>query len=182
MRTVLSLPAKFCRMLRRRLLPRGMRVEEVAFIFADVVDGSDGIRFVFRDWHHVQPDEYEIQSAGHVYLKDHMRGVIIKRAHDLQAGIVEVHSHVGPGPAEFSPSDLYGFDEFVPHVRWRLTNRPYAAVVLTRRDFDALAWVNNGKQPIQLDCMEVMWGFLKRRHRPNGLTLSRKCHERHGSF
>jgi hypothetical protein len=72
---------------------------------------------------------------------------MIKRAHDLNASVIELHSHPFSKHAEFSPSDLSGFSEFIPHVWWRLKGRPYAAIVLAPTGFDSLAWLENPTTP-----------------------------------
>jgi len=66
------------------------------------------------------------------------------RAHQLGCCLIEWHSHCGSWPAEFSLSDRMGLKEFVPHVRWRLDSRPYAAIVVANGSFDALAWTDDG--------------------------------------
>ncbi len=66
----------------------------------------------------------KIYSKTYFELKDEMRSKIIKMAFDLDAAIVELHSHPYPEPAKFSYSDLGGFDDFVAHVWWRLKGKP----------------------------------------------------------
>jgi len=88
-----------------------------------------------------------IQTSYHIELADVVRARVIKRAHDLGATLIEMHSHLGKWPAQFSPSDIAGFHEWVPHVRWRLKGKPYAALVVTRRGFDGLAWIES-EEPV----------------------------------
>jgi hypothetical protein len=64
-----------------------------------------------------------------------------------------VHSHVD-GIASFSASDVWGFHEWVPHVRWRLRGRSYAAIVTAGDTFDALAWIER-EGPEQVARLEV---------------------------
>ena len=111
-----------------------------AFLFARHRTEDAEQIFETIEWYPVPPDGYGVRNEFHFELTDEVRAHVIKRAHDLGACIVEVHSHGGPLPAAFSPSDLWGFREFVPHVWWRLKGRPYLALVATRRDFDGLAW------------------------------------------
>jgi hypothetical protein len=40
-------------------------------------------------------------------------------------------------------------------VRWRLRGRPYAAIVTAGESFDALAWLDDDKGPIQVGALEV---------------------------
>lgn len=180
MNVTVRIPFRVYRGIRRCLLPRTMAVEEAGFIFAEVIAQDGHILFEFRDWYHVRPGDCEIQSAGHIALNDEMRPRMIKRAHDLGCTIIEIHSHLGEKGAEFSASDLYGFTEFVPHVRWRLGGKPYAAIVLTRSDFDAMAWHNGSTRPVPVSDIKVPRFFWRRRFRPTGATLRRcrngNCH------
>ena len=88
--------------------------------------GEDQI-FEYIEWYAVPADGFSVCNEYHFELTDEVRAQVIKRAHDLGASIAEVHSHHGPWPAAFSPSDQLGFREFVPHVWWRLKGRPYLA-------------------------------------------------------
>jgi hypothetical protein len=128
------------------------RVEQVGFFLADF--DAEGRSFALRTWRPMPPAAFEHQSAYHVTLRDEIRPEIIKWAWNADACLVEVHSHGDDGTAWFSPSDLYGFDEWVPHVRWRLRGRPYAAIVTAGDTFDALAWLA-GDAPVQVTAIEV---------------------------
>ena len=128
------------------------RVEQVGFFLADF--NVAGRAFILREWRPMPPDAFEYQSAYHVTLRDEIRPEIIKWAWDAGACLVEAHSHGDDGIACFSPSDLYGFDEWVPHVRWRLRGRPYAAIVTAGDNFDALAWLAE-EVPVQVAALEV---------------------------
>jgi hypothetical protein len=79
-----------------------------------------------------------------------------KWAWDAGASLVEAHSHGDTVPACFSPSDLLGLDVWVPHLRWRLRGRPYAAIVTAGDTFDAIAWIDGADQPEQIHHLEIM--------------------------
>lgn len=129
------------------------RVEQVGFFLADY---DPALRmFNLRAWWPMSPEAFEIQSAYHVTLRDEIRPEIIKWAWDAGACLVEAHSHGDEGPACFSPSDLSGFDEWVPHVRWRLRGRPYGAIVTAGETFDALAWIDHPESPEQVEQLQV---------------------------
>lgn len=153
----LHLPEEIHKAIWSHLLPpRPKKLEEAAFLFVRQGTGSDGtLNFHHAEWLPVPAEGFESRSAYHFELTDAMRGSIIKRAHDLRCSVVELHSHVGPWPAEFSPSDLAGFREFVPHVWWRLKGRPYLAVVVCKSGFDAFAWVSDPRTPQHLDGIVV---------------------------
>jgi hypothetical protein len=131
---------------------------------------SLSLDFNFAEWYAVKSNEYESRSLWYVELKDNLRPKIIKKAFDLDAAIVEMHSHPHNMSAKFSGSDLVGLQEFVPHVWWRLKGKPYAALVFSSSDFDGLAWIKSPSHPQQLTQLVVNGRGL----RANGLTLSRK--------
>jgi hypothetical protein len=85
-----------------------------------------------------------------------MRPQIIKWAWDAGASLVEAHSHGDTGTACFSPSDLCGLQEWVPHLWWRLRGRPYSAIVTTDKTFDAIAWIDDPDRPEQVHHLEIV--------------------------
>ena len=160
---ILKLPLPTYTKMRQDLLPQRHRTEEAGFLF--VVPDGDGT-FKHVDWFPVPANGFASRSAYHLELSDETRATIIKRAHDLGASLVELHSHIGRGPARFSPSDLAGFLDFVPHVFWRLKNRPYFAVVLTRSGFDGFAWRRSPDGPERLRGIQMEDRLLT----PSGLS------------
>jgi hypothetical protein len=137
--------------------------EQLAF-FAATWSGGEGVA---EKLHLVPSSALKIQSPWHLELRDSERARVIRWAHDLGAGLVEAHVHRLPDPAEFSFSDLSGLAAFVPHVRWRLAKRPYVALVLGPRTFDALVWTGESAEPAPLQALVV--GRVERL--PTGRTL-----------
>jgi hypothetical protein len=133
------------------LLPKRFVVEEAAFMFVRREMKNEDEIFEYLDWFPVPPKGFLTRSGYHFELTDEIRARGIKQAHDLNASLVELHSHKGRRPAQFSSSDLLGFREFVPHVLWRLKGRPYLAVVVSRSGFDGLVWMVNPGDPHHLD-------------------------------
>ena len=172
---LLQLPQHVHQALWTHLLPPSSRNEEVAFVCAQP-DGNDGSHvFKYVDWIAVPPNGFKSRSSFHLELSDETRALVIKKAHDLGACLVEFHSHLGPWPAQFSPSDFVGFREFVPHVWWRLKGKPYLAIVVTKSDFDGLAWIATPQIPERLDGIVVDNHFLA----PTGLSpLDGELYER----
>ena len=154
-RNVLHLPGDVYRKIWQHLFGDGSCDEAAGFLF--VRHRAEGEEQIFEhiEWYPVPADGYSVRNEFHFELTDEVRARIIKRAHDLGSSIVEFHSHGGPRPAAFSPSDQWGFREFVPHVWWRLKGRPYLAVVATRQDFDGLAWITGPEDPQRLNGIVV---------------------------
>lgn len=172
---LLELPAAVFKSLQTHLLPPHSKNEQAAFVFAQAeVDVGDAAVFRFLDWLPLKADNFTAQHEIYLELRDEMRGSLIKRAHDLNASLVEFHSHPGPYPAQFSPSDLAGLDEFVPHVWWRLRCRPFAAVVVAPSGFDALAWLTSPREPVAVRAIVVDGEHLT----PTGHTLLKTEKER----
>lgn len=160
----------------RGYLLRTPRCEQGAFLFCrHSVSEADHV-FACEDWLSLKGSDFEVQAGDYLELTDAARARLIKQAHDRGLCLVESHSHPGPYPAAFSYSDLSGLDEFVPHVRWRLRGRPYAALVFTQSGFDGLAWTDAGTLPQQLVAIETD----TERFAATGLTLARRVGEAHG--
>jgi hypothetical protein len=141
--------------------------EEVAFLAARFVHG-EAVLEVF-DLYRVPAEGFAFQSDFHVRLTDATRGTVIRWAHERDAALIEAHAHRGPWAASFSPTDLSGLDEWVPHVRWRLAGRPYVALVVADSSFDALAWTGTSRSPEPVAAVSVGSVLLE----PTGLTLTR---------
>ena len=139
----IRMPASTYGEIRNFLLRPVARNEEAGFLFAKPLGAERSLVFQHLEWWPLGTDDFEHQSEYHLELTDRTRARIIKHAHDLECSVVEFHSHPGPWPAQFSPSDFYGLQEFVPHMLWRLKQRPYAAVVVAPSGFDGLAWVGS---------------------------------------
>jgi hypothetical protein len=141
------------------------RAEEAGFFLADYDSATRSL--TLRTWRPVPPQGFEAQSALQLTLRDEVRADVIKWAWDNDACLVEAHSHRVGRPACFSPSDVWGLDEWVPHLWWRLRCRPYAAIVIAGDTFDALAWIDGADTPEQVAHLKVDDEL----HRPTALTL-----------
>lgn len=137
------------------LLPPGNAREQAAFLFANASQTDDQVQFKVIEVQKLVATDFVKQEADYLEMTDVTRADIIKRAHDLDASLIEIHSHLGPWPAGFSFSDRIGLQETVPHMWWRLKQRPYLALVVTESGFDALAWLDNPKIPETLDALIV---------------------------
>lgn len=141
--------------------------EDAAFVFCKCEPDGEEVQFAFVDWLAVEPDGCAARSAYYLQLTDKMRARVIKRAHDLQTSLVEFHSHRSTFSAAFSMSDFSGFDEFVPHMWWRLKGRPYAAVVVAENSFVGIAWIRDARSAQPVTAIDIGVELL----RPTGLSL-----------
>lgn len=149
--------------------------EEAGFMLVTHRKNGQQLIFEYIEWVPLKNDDFQSKSGDYLELADVTRSKLIKHAHDKTACLVEFHSHPGPYPAMFSYADKVGLEEFVPHVRWRLKNRPYVAVVVAVSGFDALVWSDNTSHPGSLFAIETEHFQLM----PTNLTLQnwRKYYE-----
>lgn len=141
--------------------------EEAGFMLAKHWLNGQQLIFEYFEWMPLRNGDFQSKMGDYLELSDATRSKIIKRAHDKAACLVEFHSHPGPYPAMFSFADKVGMEEFVPHVRWRLKNRPYVAVVVAESGFDALVWSDQSPYPASLFAIKAGQLQLK----PTNLTL-----------
>lgn len=145
----------------------GSDIEEVAFL-AGHVDPTSGFLEAF-DLLTLGAGDFAIQTDYHVRLTDEGRARVIHWAHESSATLVEAHAHRSDWPAEFSPSDMSGLGDWVPHIRWRLQARPYAALVFGDDSFDGLSWTDGSAAAGPVAGLRVA-GEL---HEPTGLSYAR---------
>lgn len=150
MKCILKIPRSEHSALLQHLLPPGGWREEAAFLMVRCDRTEDTVTFEFLEAIKLRPEEFQTQEGDYIELTDATRARVIKRAHDLKACLVEVHCHPGPYRAAFSDADWRGLRETVPHMFWRLANRPYLAVVVAESGFDALVWIDNPTVPHRL--------------------------------
>ncbi len=170
MRSILSIPLEVYNKLKYHLLPKKMNAEEAAFVFASKTIERNNLIFQYKELFTVKENEFLCRTPYHFELSEEIRPKIIKKGHDLNCSIVEFHSHLGSHPACFSYSDWCGFDEFVPHILWRLKGKHYIAVVMTRSGFDSLIWKDKENDPEFLDLLSIGRDIIY----PTKLSLPRR--------
>ena len=166
------------RELQDHLLPPNSQIEEGAFLLArhEEQPGKQNIVFQHIETILLGHEDFASQEDDYLELADETRARLIKRAHDLEASLVEFHSHPGPYPACFSPADLRGFTEFVPHVLWRLKQRPYAAVVVAPSGFDGFVWSPLAHTPLAMKGLSIG----RKIHPSTGLTIKSMMRREYG--
>lgn len=153
MNAVLRMPDGLFNELLLHLLPPGSEREEAAFLFVRPAEGETGI-FDVIEAQKLTAADFQGQFEDYLELADDTRARLIKRAHDLDASLVEMHSHPGPYPAGFSFADCRGLMDTVPNIWWRLKKRPYFAIVVAPTGFDALAWLTDPHNPQPLRAIQ----------------------------
>ncbi len=147
---------------------RRHKTEQVAFLFLSQKASGEETVFSLAD-HYLVPDQELIhESTYHAEVSEGAQAKVIKTAWDKGLCLGEIHSHPhSSSEAAFSPSDMAGLADFVPHVWWRLRGKPYFAFVSSKTDFDALGWLAGPHDPSELDRIRV--GKID--HRPTGNTF-----------
>ena len=139
------------RALRSALVPLGLKAyaherEHGAFLFASPA-GNGKMNVV--DLVVLEPDDFTTQTAYYLEMHDDVLQEMIVRAHRTSTVLIEAHSHpFTRGPrVRFSPLDCKGLADIGPHVSWRLSGRPYVALVFGRDTFDSLYWEGRERKP-----------------------------------
>ncbi|MBB5518910.1 Mov34/MPN/PAD-1 family protein [Amphiplicatus metriothermophilus] len=165
--TLLLLTPDLHAALWAHLLPEDNHREQAAFLFCRSKAEGGCVALEAIEAAFLKAADFAAQYSDYIELTDECRIGLIKRAHGLGAALAEFHSHPGPWPAAFSPSDRRGLRETVPHMRWRLPGRPYLAVVVAPSGFDALLWSDGEKVPWPLAGIRV----AGRVHTPTNASL-----------
>lgn len=148
--------------------------EHVVFLLANPVIEPTKITFKV-DKYNLIPDQDTDNSAYDLKLKEDAQAKIIKWAWDNKACLIEIHSHpVYKVATSFSSYDLDGFEEFVPHVWWRLKGKPYIALVFGQMDYDSLAWIDNPNDSVAIEGILVNGKLLKPTNNTRSLNLWKK--------
>ncbi len=132
------------------------KTEQVAFLFLEQQKIGDSLTLTVKDFFCVPQSELVFESTYHAEVTPEVQAKVIKQAWDNKLHLGEVHTHPFVGEeAGFSYSDRLGFEEFVPHVWWRLQKGPYIALVFGHDSFDALVWVQDPHTPERIEAIHV---------------------------
>lgn len=148
--------------------------ERMAFFAATRTDPTDPTDddWIVEEVMYLDDDhDYAHQGWAGVELADHIRPQTLKWSTELNAALVEIHSHgAGRMATTFSTTDLRGLTEITPSLLWRLSGRPYAAIVIGgRKDHDSLAWTAKHVEPLPIT--ELIVGTTTTQ--PTGLATDR---------
>jgi hypothetical protein len=161
MKAILTLGADLHADVMEHLLQPKSDQEQAAFLFAREDRAGEQLSFEVIEAAKLAPSDFVTQEGYYLEMTDETSARVIKRAHDLGASLVEMHSHLDSWPAGFSLSDRMGLKETVSHMWWRLKGRPYLAIVVAPTSFDALLWLDNPHVPQALDGVFTGGRFLR---------------------
>jgi hypothetical protein len=162
----INMPSDVYSNLQAHLFSEGDDREQAAFLFCRAEEGSANYEVV--DIQMLGNAEFAHQRDTYLELKDETRVRLIKLALELDASIVETHSHPWPGADVFSLADRIGLAETVPHMFWRLHKRPYFSLVFAPDGFDALVWIYDATDPKPLKHIDINTALLKPSNRSLG--------------
>ncbi|WLI89075.1 hypothetical protein Q4S45_20605 [Massilia sp. R2A-15] len=146
----ITIPTAMLLAMQAHLFPGNSNMEQGGFLLCKSCAQELPYSLVVEEWLPLMRDDYVTQASDYLELSDAARARIIKLAHERNAILLEVHCHPSKQPACFSPADILGLVEFVPHIRWRLRGKPYAALVVGHNSIDGLAWFGDSKTPIPI--------------------------------
>ena len=108
--------------------------EHFAFFLAEAVKSNNGTIFLVNDVIAIDDNDTEPSFFG-IKIKVEAILHVTNTAVSKKSTLIEIHNHgVGFGyEVDFSGTDHEGFKEFVPYALGVLPNRPYAALVLTKK-------------------------------------------------
>ena len=152
--------------IKKHLFPKDDRREQGGFLFSRFDEERQV--FVVMEWMPLKASDYAFQERDYLELSDASRANLVKKAHDMQASLVEIHCHPGQVKVAFSLADWVGFRDFVPHIKWRLAKRPYAALVFGHDCVDGFAWVDDQKFPIAVKGINTETVF----HSTTGISIN----------
>ncbi len=167
MRTrAIVIPAAIQRQLQEHLFQN--QLEQGAFLFAREAAANDEAELVVSDLYLVPEDGWQVQLDVYLEMKDAERAKIMAMARKGEYAVIDCHSHPGSlDTAAFSPSDRSGITDFAAYAKWKLSGKPFAAIVWGEQSLDAVMWLGDFRTPLPVDQVRIEGPervFLK----PNG--------------
>jgi hypothetical protein len=150
MKRSIVIPQKIAKRLRAHLFQN--RLEQGAFLFAHAVESDGAISMKVQDVYLVPPEGWRAQLEVYLEMTDEERAKIMKMARDGGYAVIDCHSHPGSDDdVEFSLSDRSGITDFAPYVQWKLSGRPFAALVWGEESQDGVMWNGDFHEAQRID-------------------------------
>jgi hypothetical protein len=150
-------------------------LEQGAFLFAEIVETSESIRMEVRDAYLVPPEGWRVQMDVYLEMTDEERARIMKMAREGNFAAIDCHSHPGTTTeVEFSRSDRSGITDFAPYVQWKLSGKPFAALVWGTESLDGVIWHGDFRDAHRIDEVVLVEGTEERRVVPRATWFERR--------
>jgi hypothetical protein len=171
MNNTITIPSGIAETLRRHFFQNDL--EQGAFLFAKAERDGDALNFIVADSYLVPARGWEVQAEIYLEMRDSERGRIMKLARDKNLCAIDCHSHPhAGGNVWFSPSDVFGITEFAQYAKWKLGNKPFAAMVWGEESVDAVLWQDEFVLPQRVDTVKFL-GDLNHTLIPTGSWFRR---------
>ena len=151
------IPENLYQALRKHLF-KGNK-EQGAFLFATDTTGFSEMTLKVEDIYLIPAEAWDVQKSYYLELSQEEKVKIMLMAKKRDCHLIECHSHRGPyGMAYFSPSDIYGLEEFISYVRWKLPDKKYGALVWTKTSIYGQVWDPSSVTPLELKGVYIIRG------------------------
>jgi len=149
------IPARLYEVLKQHLF-KG-RKEQGAFLFASETSGTSWVNLVAEDIYLIPSEGWDVQESTYLELSEEEKVKVMLMARKRNCHLIECHSHRSLYAAAcFSPSDIYGLEEFVGYVRWKLPGKKYGALVWTKSSVCGQVWGGTNPSPIPVKEVRIM--------------------------
>lgn len=166
MKNYIVIPSEFEERVRRHFFQN--EVEQGAFLFAEAKREGESLSLVVADFYLVPPRGWEVQAEIYLQMKDSERAKIMMLARQKNLCAIDCHSHPhAQHDVWFSPSDVAGITEFSQYAKWKLQDKPFAAMVWGESSVDAVLWQGDFAHAQSVSTVEIV-GNLKQTLTPTG--------------
>lgn len=141
------IPEDLYQALRKHLF-KGNK-EQGAFLFATDTTGFSEMALEVEDIYLIPAEAWDVQKSYYLELSQEEKVKIMLMARKRDRHLIECHSHRNPCEmVYFSPSDIYGLEEFISYVRWKLPGKKYGALVWTKTSVYGQVWDPSNVTPL----------------------------------
>jgi hypothetical protein len=146
MKFIISIPFEIERLVREHLFQNDL--EQSAFLMANSILHKNQLVLNVVDTYLVPKEGWQVQHNLYLEMKDSERAKIMNIARLGGYAVIDCHSHPDSNSQVwFSPSDQYGITDFAAYAKWKLGNKPFAAMVWGEASLDAVVWWGDFKKP-----------------------------------
>ncbi len=154
MKCIISIPLDIEQKVRAHLFQNDL--EQGAFLMANSTLHKNRLILNVGDTYLVPKEGWQIQHNLYLEMKDSERAKIMNIARLGNYAVIDCHSHPDShDQVWFSPSDRHGIIDFAAYVKWKLGNKPFAAMVWGEASLDAVVWWGGFNKPYMVDEVQI---------------------------